>query len=95
MPDCRLDKLPDLYNELLLQKDILIENGLTKIDIIELKILFSKVSSLCQKLSDYSIKQSIVQPDFSDNNTLIDSMSQSITTIDLGEIVISHPFFHC
>ncbi len=93
VPDWRLDKLPDLYSELLLQKDILIEDGLTEIDIAQLRTLFSTVSSLCKKLSDYSIKQSIVQPDFSDNNTLIDSVLQSITTIDLGEIVISHPFF--
>lgn len=47
----------------------------------------------CQKLSGYSIKQTIVQPDFNDNNTLIDSVTGAITIIDLGEIVISHPFF--
>ncbi len=54
--------------------------------------LLPKASILCKKLSDYSIKQTIVQPDFNDNNTLIDNVS-NITTIDLGEIVISHPFF--
>jgi hypothetical protein len=39
------------------------------------------------------IKQTIVQPDFNDNNTLIDDQSKAITIIDLGEISISHPFF--
>ena len=93
VPDWRLDKLPDLYKELLSQKDILIEDGLSEIEISELETLFPKVSNLCKKLSDYSIKQTIVQPDFNDNNTLIDTISQDITIIDLGEIVISHPFF--
>ena len=41
----------------------------------------------------YKIKQSIVQPDFNDNNTLIADKSEDITIIDLGEIAISHPFF--
>jgi len=59
----------------------------------ELERLFPKVANLCQKLSGYSIKQTIVQPDFNDNNTLIDDKSQDITFIDLGEIAISHPFF--
>ncbi|MBA2657233.1 MAG: aminoglycoside phosphotransferase family protein [Tatlockia sp.] len=93
VPDWRLDKLPNLYKELFLKKDILIEDGLSEIEISELIALFSKVSHLCKTLSDYSIKQTIVQPDFNDNNTLIDDVSHVITTIDLGEIVISHPFF--
>jgi len=93
VPDWRLDKLPDLYMQLLLQKDILIADGLSEIEIIELEKLLPKVSNLCKKLSDYDIKQSIVQPDFHDNNVLIADISRDITIIDLGEIVISHPFF--
>ena len=93
MPDWRLDKLPDLYKQLLLQKDILIADGLSEIEISELETLLPTVSYLCKKLSDYSIKQTIVQCDFHDNNLLIDDISKNITIIDLGEIVISHPFF--
>ena len=93
VPDWRLDKLPDLYQELLSQEEILMEDGLSEIDIIQLRALFPKVFSLCEKLSDYPIKQTIVQPDFNDNNTLIDDITQRIIMIDLGEIVISHPFF--
>lgn len=93
VPDWRLDKLPDLYMELLSQKDILIDDGLSEKEIIELETLFPMVFNLCKKLSENSIKQTIVQPDFNDNNTLIDELSQEITIIDLGEIVISHPFF--
>ncbi len=93
VPDWRLDKLPALYKHLLAQKDILIADGLSEIEINALEALYTKVANLCQNLSDYAIKQSFVQCDFQDNNILIDNISQDITFIDLGEIVISHPFF--
>jgi len=92
VPDWRLNKLPDLFAQLLTEKDLLIEDGLLENEITELEKLIPKVAELCNELSAYSIKQSIVQPDFNDNNTLIDEF-QNITIIDLGEIVISHPFF--
>ena len=93
VPDWRLDKLPDLYKQLLSQKDVLIADGLSEIEISELEALLPKIFNLCKKLSHYAIKQTIVQCDFHDNNILIDDVSQDITFIDLGEIVISHPFF--
>ncbi|OGT31502.1 MAG: hypothetical protein A3E87_04030 [Gammaproteobacteria bacterium RIFCSPHIGHO2_12_FULL_35_23] len=93
VPDWRLDKLPDLYKQLLSQKDILIADGLSEIEIGELETLLPKVYNLCKKLSGYSIKQTIVQCDFHDNNILIAEPSKNITFIDLGEIVISHPLF--
>ncbi|HAU1107355.1 TPA: aminoglycoside phosphotransferase family protein [Legionella pneumophila] len=93
VPDYRLDKLSGLYNELISQKDLLEAEGLTEVEISKLESLLPSVSNLCKKLSDFSIKQTIVQPDFNDNNTLIDDASKKITIIDLGEIVISHPFF--
>jgi hypothetical protein len=93
VPDWRLNKLPDLYMQLLSQKKILLADGLSEKEISELEKLLPKVSNLCEKLSDYAIKPSIVQPDFNDNNTLIADISRDITIIDLGEVVISHPFF--
>lgn len=94
VPDWRLNKLPDLYTQLITQKqDLLIEDGLSKKELEELEVLIPSVNHLCNKLSAFSIKQTMVQPDFNDNNTLIDDVSQNITIIDLGEIVISHPFF--
>lgn len=92
VPDWRLNKLPNLYKEAISKRDLLIADGLSEMQANELEALIPKVTSLCQKLSDYSIKQSIVQPDFNDNNTLIDD-TQNIIIIDLGEIAISHPFF--
>lgn len=93
VPDWRLDKFPDLYRQLLSQKDILIADGLSETEISNLEALTPKVASLCKNLSGFSIKQTIVQPDFNDNNTLINNILQEITIIDLGEISISHPFF--
>lgn len=93
VPDWRLDKLPSLYKQLFSKKDILIADGLSETEISKLETLLPKISNLCKKLSNYSIKQTIVQCDFHDNNILIDNVSKNITIIDLGEIVISHPFF--
>lgn len=93
VPDWRLHKLPDLYSQAISQKDLLIADGLSELEINELETLLPKISDLCEKLSGYVIKPSIVQPDFSDNNTLINQKSKAITIIDLGEISISHPFF--
>lgn len=93
VPDWRLDKLPDLYQQLLLNKECLLEDGLSANEIQQLQTLFTKVNDLCEKLSSYAIKQSIVQPDFNDNNTLVDESSHKMTMIDLGELSISHPFF--
>lgn len=93
VPDWRLDKLPHLFEQLLLEKEILIEDGLSEKETEKLQSLIPTVSDLCKKLSAFDIKETLVQPDFNDNNTLIDNVTQKITIIDLGEIVISHPFF--
>ncbi len=93
VPDWRLNKLPDLYKEALSQKDLFIADGLSELEVNELEELLPTITALCERLSGYAIKETIVQPDFNDNNTLIDDQSQAITIIDLGEISISHPFF--
>ncbi|MDF1654156.1 MAG: phosphotransferase [Coxiellaceae bacterium] len=93
VPDWRLERFPELYKQLLDETDILKADGLSEKDIIQLQALSPVVCSLCEKLSGYSIKQTLVQSDFHDNNVLIDPETKKITFIDLGEIVISHPFF--
>ncbi|WP_419418734.1 phosphotransferase [Legionella sp. D16C41] len=93
VPDWRLAKLPTLYKQLLAEKDILLADGLLEKEINKLEKLLPTVCNLCKKLSNYSVKETIVQPDFHDNNILIDDTYQTTTFIDLGEIVISHPFF--
>jgi hypothetical protein len=93
VPDWRLDKFPELYREVILQKDLLIAEGLSELEIQHLEKLTAKIAHLCQLLLSHPVKHTIVQPDFNDNNTLIDEASQVMTLIDLGEISISHPFF--
>lgn len=93
VPDWRLENFPDLYRNVLSEKNMLMADGLSEIEIRKLDTLIPKISTLCGKLSSYSINQTIVQPDCNDNNTLLDDTSKKITIIDLGEIVISHPFF--
>ncbi len=92
VPDWRLENLPELYLWLLSKTDVLIAEGLSNEEMGQLQALHRTVSDLCEKLSSYAITQTIVQPDFNDNNALIDASSH-ITLIDLGEIAISHPFF--
>lgn len=87
VPDWRLDKLPGLYQQLLIQKNILRADGLSDIEISELEALLPKVANLCKKLSDYAIQQTIVQCDFHDNNMLVEDISQNITLIDLARQV--------
>lgn len=93
VPDWRLNKLPELYSQAILQKDLLMADGLSALEINELEKLTPKIRTLCEQLSGYAIQQTLVQPDFNDNNMLVEDQSQAITIIDLGEISISHPFF--
>lgn len=93
LPDWRLNNLPDLYKDVIADKGLLLADGLSEKELCQLDGLVSKISNLCRQLSSYSIRQTLVQPDFNDNNTLINEGSNKITVIDLGEIAISHPFF--
>lgn len=93
VPDWRLHKLPDLYQQLLTREDLLVSDGCTKSEIKNFSACLELVSSCCQQLADYSIGDSIVQPDFHDNNILFDENTKKLTFIDLGECVISHPLF--
>ncbi|MCH9757060.1 MAG: aminoglycoside phosphotransferase family protein [Gammaproteobacteria bacterium] len=93
VPDYRLDKLPELYQALISKTDILMADGLSKKEISRLEGLYPTVSNLCHQLSSYGIKETLVQPDFNDNNMLVNHVTKKFTIIDLGEVVISHPFF--
>lgn len=93
VPDYRLGQIPDLYTQLIKKKDLLLAEGLSEIEIKQLSDLTSTVCKLCKKLASFQVVETIVQPDFNTNNTLVDEQTHKITVIDLGEIVISHPFF--
>lgn len=93
VPDWRLDKLPKLYHDLITQEILLIEDGLSRNELTELKRLEPKFHSICEKLSHYKIKETFGHGDFHDKNILINTDTNQITLIDLGEVVITHPFF--
>ncbi len=93
VPDWRLDKLTGLFGRLLEHKSLLLSEGLSVDEISQLKSLLPKIRSMCEKLSDFSVHDSLVQCDFHDNNILFDRETDRLTYIDLGEVVISHPFF--
>ena len=93
VPDWRLDKLPTLYQDLIAHETLLIDDGLSKDELIKLKKLVPKLISICEKLSHYKIKETFGHADFHDKNILININTNQTTLIDLGEVVITHPFF--
>lgn len=93
MPDWGLNKLLDLYGQLISQEDLLITDGMTPKEIKILPKLNSVLLSICEQLSQYKIPETLDHCDFHDNNILFDKNTNKITIIDLGETVITHPFF--
>lgn len=82
-----------MFGSLLEQKDLLISDGLSEDEISQLTSLLPKINLMCEKLSGFSVHDTLVQCDFHDNNILFDKNTDRFTYIDLGEVVISHPFF--
>jgi hypothetical protein len=93
VPDWRLKKIPDCYQTLIQQEELLIADGLDSVEIIQLSQSTPKLISLCKQLSDYPIPDTFSHSDFHDKNILIEPTTKQITFVDLGEVEITHPFF--
>lgn len=93
VPDWRLDKFPELYQQLIASTQWIKDNGLTKEQQDKLHQYAGDVANLCQQLTTYAIPECLNHSDFHDNNILYDIKNQSTTIIDLGETAIEHPFF--
>ncbi len=93
VPDWRLEKLPKLYRELIDQEILLIDDGLNQDELLKLRKLESKLVLICEQLMQYKIKETFGHADYHDKNILINIKSLQTTLIDLGEVVITHPFF--
>ncbi len=93
VPDWRIGALTKQYDALISDEKLLLDDGLTGKEIGELKILKSALSNICEKLSRYKIPDTFGHADFHDKNILIDPKTQKTTIIDLGEVVITQPFF--
>ena len=46
VPDWRLNKMPDLYGQAILQKDLLMADGLSELEVNELEELLPKINYL-------------------------------------------------
>lgn len=92
IPDWRLNKIPELYEKLINDIAFLKSENITDEEIPKLQAYTSKVLKHCESISQSGIPETIVQYDFNTNNVLYNPSTQKLTSIDLGEIVISHPF---
>src|SRR5262249_16452508 len=89
VPDWRLNQLPNLYNQLINQVEVLKAEGMTEDELKKLHDLSHDVSEQCELLAQYQIPETLVQPDFNTNNILFNPISKQMTLIDLGEISIT------
>ena len=78
---------------MLAQEEFLKADGMTDEELQLLHDLSPQISEQCGSLSKFGIPETLVQTDFHSNNILFNSHTQKITFIDLGETVITHPFF--
>lgn len=93
VPDWRLSNIPELYAELLTKKDMLFEEGLTQDELVKLKDMIPKIESICKYVFAQSIKETLVNCDFNENNLIINVGTGQISIVDWGESVIAHPYF--
>lgn len=93
VPDWRTQELPTLYQHLIQQEELLLGDGMTAQEIFKLNQLAPKISELCHELSSFEIIDTFGHADFHDKNILINPSTGVSTIIDLGEVVITHPFF--
>lgn len=93
VPDWRLDKLPDIYQQLINDAPLLKEDGMSDDMFESLHNLFPTVASMCEELIQYKIADTLDHCDFHDGNILVENYTNYITIIDWGETVITHPFF--
>lgn len=93
VPDWRLTKITQLYQDLIAEENLLMDGGITDDELTTLKKLTPKLLSICEQLSRYKIQDTFGHADMHDKNILIHPNTQQTTLIDLGEVVITHPFF--
>jgi len=93
IPNWRINHFPNLYVNLIENKEVMQMEGFKPNEIDNLKNLVPKVQSICKALSDQKVKDTLVNCDFNENNLIVNEGTQEISVIDLGESVISHPFF--
>jgi len=69
------------------------KEGISLIELQKLKGLTSKLQAQCDALASFEIPETLVQADFHSNNIVIEPETKKMCYLDLGEVVIAHPFF--
>lgn len=93
VPGWRLEQLPELFTNLLNDQTMLSKEGVSQLEIQQLKGLKTKLQTQCDALASFGIPETLVQADFHTNNMVIDPITKQLSFLDLGEVVITHPFF--
>lgn len=93
IPDWRLEQFPSLYYQLIKQEELLMSDGLSEEELIQLNNSHRICINLCEALSQFRLPETINHCDFHENNMLLNKKTGEISIIDWGETVISHPFF--
>lgn len=93
VPNWHIDLFPDLFVELIQKKKLLLAEGLTETELSKLMKLVPIITSVCECLSKQTVRNTLVNGDFNENNLIVDEQTQHICIVDWGESVITHPFF--
>lgn len=94
LPDRRLPVLPDLYEPLLADVDVLrIDRplGLTSEQYRRLLALSPRVAELCEELATHDIPETLNHGDLNDGNVLLGGGGPVF--LDWGDACVSHPFY--
>ncbi len=92
IPDWRLECLPQLYQNLACDDAFLQAENVPTDDIKQLQDLTVPFEAVCKELAGFNISACLSHSDIHDNNMLIDTATQQISIIDLGECAVDHPF---
>ena len=92
VPDWRLDKMPQLYRDLVDDAAMLQDYNLDQAHIASLRELAGEVERKCKALSAFGIEACLNHSDLHDGNMLFDRATQAVSLIDLGEVTVDHPF---
>jgi hypothetical protein len=93
--DRRLASLPAQYEELLSDPTALSlgqEDGLTESEYAHLRKLTRRLTSLCERLAEYGIPETLQHDDLHDGNIFVRGDGR-YTLFDWGDACVSHPFF--
>lgn len=96
--DRRLESLPELFETMLSEEDILqlgAEDGLTQTQFQQLRATLPRYTEMCQQLRTCSIPQTLFHDDFHDGNIFVSAAAGQYRFVfsDWDESCVGHPFF--